>query len=89
MAPDTIADFSLGLAGDILGLGEVLPGFVGGTSVVSNFLRLQSNGAGGTAVQVNGDGVGSDFTTVAYLENVAMHANLLTNILGQGNIYLG
>jgi Ca2+-binding RTX toxin-like protein len=89
VAADSITDFTVGVGGDVLGLSEVLPGFVGGTSAVADFVRLLDDGAGGTAVQVNGDGVGSDFSTIVYLENVAMQANLLTNMLGQGNIFLG
>jgi Ca2+-binding RTX toxin-like protein len=89
VAADTITDFTRGVGGDVLGLGEVLPGFIGGTSVVGNFIRMLDDGAGGTEVQVNGDGIGSDFSTVVYLENVAWQASLLTQMLSQGNVYLG
>ena len=40
------------------------------------------------AVDVNADGAGSDFVTVAVLENVSATAGLLNELVAQGNLVL-
>jgi VCBS repeat-containing protein len=73
---DRITDFTTGAGGDVLDLADILDGFAGydGTNAISGgYLRFAASGAN-TLVQVDSDGGGNGFVTLATLNNVAMTA---------------
>ena len=81
---DTITDFARGSTGDRLDIRDVLVGYTSGSSNINNFVRL--SGAASTTVAVNADGVGTDFVSVATLQNVAFTSNLLNEMMANGNL---
>ena len=60
-ADDTITDFLTGVGGDVLDLSNLLQGEESGT--LTDYLHFQSDGNGGTDVQIDADGGGA-FETV-------------------------
>ena len=60
-ADDTITDFLTGAGGDVLDLSNLLQGEEPGT--LTDYLQFQSDGNGGTDVQIDADG-GGTFETV-------------------------
>ncbi|MBI3057537.1 MAG: type I secretion C-terminal target domain-containing protein [Betaproteobacteria bacterium] len=80
---DTITDFTRGAGGDVLDIKDVLSGYVPGFSNLSDFVQLVEGG-GNTMVNVNADGIGSDFVSLATLEGVT--GALLNDLLAQGNL---
>jgi Ca2+-binding RTX toxin-like protein len=81
---DTITDFARGTSGDKLDIRDVLVGYNPGSSNINSFVRL--TGTSSTTVSVNADGAGSDFVALATLQNVAMSASLLNEMLANGNL---
>ncbi len=67
-AGDTIYEFETGPAGDILNLTDLLEGFDPGLDDVNNFMRLVNSGSD-TMLQVDADGQGGDFVTLATFVN--------------------
>jgi VCBS repeat-containing protein len=64
---DEILDFE---TGDVLAIGELLVGFAEGDEAA--FVRLVDDGANNTTtVQVNADGVGEDYQSIAVLDEVS------------------
>jgi serralysin len=82
---DTIADFTLGGAGDVLDIRDVLVGYDQGSSAASSFVNLAQSG-GNTIVSVNADGIGGDFVHLATLQDLT--GALLNDMLAQGNLLL-
>jgi VCBS repeat-containing protein len=73
-AGDRITDFATGAGGDVLDLADILDSFAGydGTNAISGgYLRFAASGAN-TLVQVDSDGGGNSFVTLATLNNAAM-----------------
>jgi Ca2+-binding RTX toxin-like protein len=85
---DTITDFTRGAGGDVLDLRDLLSGYNPVVSNASNFVQLVASGGASTQVNVNADGVGSDFVAIVVLNNVALTGTLLNDMLAQGNLYL-
>ena len=81
---DTITDFTRGVGGDRLDISDVLVGYTAAPSDINSFVRL--SGGASTTVSVNADGVGTDFVALATLQNVAMSAGLLNELLSNGNL---
>ena len=78
---DRITDFATGAGGDVLDLRDILGSFAGydGTNAISGgYLRFAASGAN-TLVQVDSDGGGNGFVTLATLNSVAMTAADTTN----------
>ncbi len=75
-AGDSITGFNAGAVpgpGDQFDVQDLLTGFAGATladAVLGGFVTFADSGAGGTLVQVDGDGLGDSFTTVATLEAI-------------------
>jgi Ca2+-binding RTX toxin-like protein len=65
---DRVLDFATGPGGDVLDLSDVLD--FGAGDVATSFVRLNATG-GSTAVAVNTDGAGTDFTAVFNLVGVS------------------
>ncbi len=80
---DTIKDFMAGAGGDIIDISALLQGYDPLASVITDFVRLNQTG-GNTELQVNADGQGTDFSTVATLENVT--GLNLGQLMAQGNL---
>jgi VCBS repeat-containing protein len=80
---DTITDFTSGTGGDVLDLRAVLSGYDGNAS---NFVQLAAAGSD-TVVSVNADGIGSDFVSMAMLQNVALSGSL-NDLIANGNLLL-
>jgi len=74
---DQITDFNIGApanGGDVLDISDVLSGFAGTSvndAVTQGFVQFVNDGSGHTAVQVDVDGAGDSYQTVAVLQNVA------------------
>jgi Ca2+-binding RTX toxin-like protein len=83
---DTITDFARGAGGDKLDIREMLVGYSAGTSSINNFVRLA--GGADTTVSVNADGIGTDFSAIATLQNIAMTPSLLNEMVANGNLIL-
>lgn len=83
-AGDTIMDFELGTDGDIINITDVLAGFDANTDVISDFVQLAANGSD-TELQVNTDGQGNDFVTLATFDG-GLGAAGLTDFLSDGNL---
>jgi Ca2+-binding RTX toxin-like protein len=66
---DRITDFQKGATGDVLDIANILYGFNPHTSVLDNFVHF-THQASDTVVQVNADGAGNDFVSVAVLQGV-------------------
>jgi len=81
---DIVTDFTSGLGGDIVDVADLLIGFDPMASILDNFVRFTSDGAGNTRVQVNADGAGYDFVDVALLQGVA--GVTATQALANGNL---
>jgi VCBS repeat-containing protein len=80
---DRITDFATGAGGDVLDLRDILDSFAGydGTNAISGgYLRFAASGAN-TLVQVDSDGAGNGFVTLATLNNVTMTAADTTNYI--------
>ncbi len=79
---DEITDFDLG-EGDALNITDVLEGFDAGDDL-NDFIQLVTNGDD-TEVQINADGAGDDFETVAILKdtNVGLSIN---DLVSGGNL---
>lgn len=84
-APDTITDFATGAGGDKLDLRDLLWGYSVNASNIADFVQL-TGGASRTEVAVDRNGVGGDFVMLATLENVALSASLLNDLLANGNL---
>lgn len=83
-AGDTIHDFEMGVDGDALNLTDVLEGFDPDLDDVNDFLALIDNG-GDTELQVNVDGQGDDFETLATFEG-GLGGVSLDTLLADGNL---
>lgn len=68
---DTIADFTIS-DGDKLDLRDLLAGYDPLTDTLSDFVKVQDDGSGGTAVSVDQDGTGSahDWVQIATLSSI-------------------
>jgi Ca2+-binding RTX toxin-like protein len=66
---DRIMDFQKGATGDVLDISNILHGFDSHTSILDNFVHMTRQGSD-TAAQINADGAGNDFVTVAVLQGV-------------------
>jgi Ca2+-binding RTX toxin-like protein len=77
---DRITDFQKGATGDVLNISNILHGFNPQTSVLDHFVHFTHQNSD-TVVQVNADGAGNDFVTVAVLQGVTglTTAQALTN----------
>jgi Ca2+-binding RTX toxin-like protein len=82
---DSITDFTSGPNGDVLDIRSVLVGYTPGSSNAASFVRLLESD-GSTSLNVNADGIGSDFTALALLEGVT--GLLLSDMMSQGNLAL-
>ena len=82
---DTITDFARGTGGDRLDIHDVLVGYGAGSNI-NSFVRV--SGGTSTTVFVNVDGVGTDFVALVTLQNVAMTAGLLNELVANGNLVL-
>jgi Ca2+-binding RTX toxin-like protein len=78
---DVITDFDVTPStGDILDISAILIGFKDGASELDDFVRATASG-NNTLVQVNANGVGTDFVTLFVLEGVQIDTtNLLPHI---------
>jgi len=86
---DTIDSFVTGSGGDIIRLSDLFSGYVPGTSVVSEFVTMASNGSGGTLITIDHDGTGSDTTLVTInLSTVSYSGTLMDEMLNNGNLVL-
>jgi Ca2+-binding RTX toxin-like protein len=74
---DVVTDFTAGAGGDVLDIHQVLVGYTPGTSVLSDFLKIEDSGSN-AVVLVNPDGIGTDFSAIATLQG---QAGLLLNDL--------
>ncbi|VVM18674.1 Chitinase (EC [uncultured Gammaproteobacteria bacterium] len=89
---DTITDFTLGNTttntnADILNLSDLLIGY-SATSHLSDFVTAAADGAH-TKLTIDHDGTGVSGSSVTIiLKNVAYTANLLTNMIANGNLVL-
>ncbi len=88
-ANDTITDFTAGAGGDVLDLRDLLSGYTPGPSVVGEFVELVDAGGGNTQVNVDANGGGDSFVSLALLNGVAMSGTLLDDLLANGNLQLG
>jgi len=79
----TVLDFTAGAGGDALDIRDLLVGFNASSSVLSNFVHLAEAG-GSTTVQVNADGIGSDFVPIATLQGVT--GLLLNDLVANHNV---
>lgn len=66
-AGDTILDFETGAGGDAINLTDVLVGYDAGSSNANDFMRLVDSG-GDSLLQVDTDGAGGDFVTLAVIQ---------------------
>jgi Ca2+-binding RTX toxin-like protein len=82
---DEIADFQLGVGGDVLAIGDLLTGFAPGNE--ADFVQLFDNGTDTTvSVDPNGATGGSGFTQVALLGGVT--GSSLGSLVADGNLDL-
>jgi hypothetical protein len=84
---DTITDFEFGAGGDALDISNILDGFDAGTDVIADFIKLTTNADGHMDVQINEDGVGTDFATVAVIIDPAVDATI-TDLINQSQIII-
>ena len=91
-ADDTITDFLTGAGGDVLDLSNLLQGEEPGT--LTDYLHFQSDGNGGTDVQIDADG-GGTFETVQNigLDGIDLTAggtltdqDIINSLLANGNL---
>jgi subtilisin-like proprotein convertase family protein len=82
---DRIADFALGPDGDRLVIGELLEGYVEGSSAVADFVGLRATG-NAVEVEVDRDGQGANPVRLASLEGIS--AASLDNLIADGNLVL-
>ena len=88
---DTITDFTLGNTAtksnaDTINLSDLLIGY-SATSNLSDFVTAAADGAH-TKLTINHDGTNSGSSVTITLKNVAHTANLLTNMIANGNLVL-
>ncbi|VVH59207.1 Chitinase (EC, partial [uncultured Gammaproteobacteria bacterium] len=88
---DTITDFTLGNTttrsnADTINLSDLLIGY-SATSHLSDFVTAAADGAH-TKLTINHDGTNSGSSVTITLKNVAYTANLLTNMIANGNLVL-
>lgn len=88
-ANDAITDFTTGTGGDVLDIHDLLTGYTAGTSAAAEFVQLLDAGGGNTQVNVDVDGGGDSFVSLALLSNVTMTGTLLNDLLVNGNLHLG
>jgi len=85
---DTITDFQLGKGGDFLQIVDVLEapdGVIVNEENVNDFARILSIG-GNSHFQVNVDGAGDDWTTIAILQGVNSFGLTASKMLEDGNL---
>ncbi|MCB9988057.1 MAG: cadherin-like domain-containing protein [Rhodospirillales bacterium] len=85
-AGDTIYEFETGMGGDVLNLTDVLEGFDPGLDNVNDFLRLVDQG-GDMALQVDVDGQGGDFVTLATFVD-GLSGVTLDGMVSDGNLVM-
>jgi len=83
-AGDTIADFEMGAGGDIINITDVLEGYDHGIDNVNNFMKLVNSG-GDTQLQINVDGAGNDFVTLATFTG-GLGTATIAGMIASGNL---
>jgi Ca2+-binding RTX toxin-like protein len=84
---DTIMDFEIGVAGDVIDLSDLLIGFESGTSDISDWVTSSANGAGRTVLTIDEDAAGAntDLVTIT-LNNIVFAPGIEDSLLADGNI---
>ena len=86
---DTIADFQLGVGGDILHVAELLIGYVAGTSILSDYITATAFGPSATRLRIDHDGAGSSTTKVEImLATNSYSSSMLDDMITNGNLVL-
>ncbi len=82
---DVITDFSPAQH-DVLDLRDILSGY-SANPVLHDFLSVSSVG-GGAQINVNSDGIGTDFTALVVLQGFSATSTLLDSLMSQGALML-
>ncbi|GAA5316259.1 MAG: hypothetical protein AseanaTS_14640 [Candidatus Pelagadaptatus aseana] len=88
---DTISDFTLGLGGDVLNIGDLLPDDIEQDDL-ADYLTFASDGNGGTVVTVDADGTGTDASALQInltdvdFGSYADQAAIINQLLDDGNL---
>ena len=84
---DMIYGFETGVGGDVLNLTDILSGYDALSDAISDFVRLvHHTSTGTTKVQINDDGMGNDFRTIAAFD--AIINDSASVLVANGNLVL-